>query len=46
MIDTKRCRSFLDYMDEFKKEWVGMDMYDIVERGALHRSISRFVFIY
>lgn len=33
----------LDYMEEFKKEWVGVDLYDIAERGMLSRSLSRFV---
>lgn len=30
-------------MEEFRKEWVGVDLYDIAERGALYRSLSRSV---
>ncbi|KAG6371815.1 hypothetical protein JVT61DRAFT_9176 [Boletus reticuloceps] len=31
----------LDYMEEFRREWDGVDLYDIAERGVLSRCLSR-----
>ena len=35
----------LDHVEESSSEWIGMDLYDYAERGAVDRCLSRFVSI-
>jgi hypothetical protein len=43
-VDKHRSPS-LDYVEESSDEWIGVDLYDIAERGAVDRCLSRFVSI-
>ena len=35
----------LNYVEESSNEWIGMDLYDIAERGMVDRCLSQFISI-